>query len=47
MAQAMGIDPSTGHYVPMNLTDKQYSSSLAMIVLNPIQEAGVDFWWLD
>lgn len=47
MAQAMGIDPSTGHYVPLNITDQHFISSLAKIVLNPLQDVGVDFWWLD
>ncbi|CAF3801438.1 unnamed protein product [Rotaria sordida] len=47
MAYAMGIDPSTAHYVPFNVTDKHYSSSLSDIVLNPLQQAGVDLWWLD
>jgi alpha-glucosidase len=47
MAQAMGIDPSTGHYVPFNVTDKKYMSSLARIVLKPLQDAGIDLWWLD
>lgn len=47
MAQAMGIDPSTGRYVPFNVTDKKYSSSLSDIVLNPLQQAGIDLWWLD
>jgi hypothetical protein len=47
MAQTMGIDPSTEHYVPFNVTDKKYSSSLASIVLKPFQDAGIDLWWLD
>lgn len=47
MAIAMGIDPKTGHYVPFNVTDKKYSSSLSSIVLNPLEEAGIDLWWLD
>ena len=47
MAQALGIDPSTGHYVPFNVTDKKYSSALSNIVLDPLQQAGIDLWWLD
>jgi hypothetical protein len=43
MAQAMGIDPSTGHYVPLNLTNKRFTSSWANIVLNTLQDAGIDF----
>lgn len=47
MAEAMGIDPSTKHYVPLNLTNKNYSSALTNIVLKPLQDAGIDLWWLD
>ena len=47
MALAMGIDPSTHHYVPFNVTDKRYSSAWANIVLNTLQDVGIDLWWLD
>jgi alpha-glucosidase len=47
MAQAMGIDPSTGHYVPFNVTDKRYVTSWFNIVLHPLRDAGIDLWWLD
>lgn len=47
MAIAMGIDPSTGHYVPYNVTDKKYVSAWLNIVLHALQDAGIDLWWLD
>jgi alpha-glucosidase (family GH31 glycosyl hydrolase) len=47
MAQAMGIDPSTGHYVPFNVTDKRYTTAWSNIVLHALREAGIDLWWLD
>lgn len=47
MAQAMGIDPSTGHYVPFNVTDKKYVSAWTDIVLHALRDAGIDLWWLD
>ncbi len=47
MAQAMGIDPSTGHYVPFNATDKHYISSWFNIVLHGLQDSGIELWWLD
>ncbi len=47
MAQAMGIDPSTGHYVPFNVTDTKYILAWTSIVLHPLQDAGIDLWWLD
>ena len=47
MARAMNIDPSTGIYVPFNATDKHYSTSLSNIVRNPLEQSGIDLWWLD
>ncbi|CAF1060534.1 unnamed protein product [Adineta steineri] len=47
MAVAMGIDPSTSHYVPFNITDKHFTSAWTSIVLNALQDAGIDLWWLD
>ena len=47
MAQAMGIDPSTGKYVPFDITSKHYVTSWFDIVLHVLQEAGIDLWWLD
>jgi alpha-glucosidase len=47
MAKAMGIDPSTGHYVPFNVTDKNYTSAWLNIVLHALQDSGIDLWWLD
>ena len=47
MAEAMGIDPSTDHYVPFNITDKHYTSSWFDIILHALQEVGIDLWWLD
>jgi hypothetical protein len=47
IAQSMGIDSSTDHYVPFNLTDKKYSSSAANIVLKPLEQAGIVLCWLD
>ena len=47
MAQTMGIDPSTGRYVPFNVTDKKFIQAWFDIVLHELQDAGVDLWWLD
>jgi alpha-glucosidase len=47
MAQAMGIDPATGHYVPFNVTNKNYTSAWTNIVLHALQDAGIALWWLD
>ena len=47
MAKAMGIDPSTGKYVPFDITNKRYVTSWFDIILHTFQDEGVDFWWLD
>ena len=47
MAQEMGIDPSSDKYVPFNVTDKHYISAWFKIVLNVLQDSGIDLWWLD
>ena len=43
----MGIDPSTGKYVPFNVTDKHFVSAWFKIILNVLEDAGIDLWWLD
>eukprot|EP00117_Sycon_ciliatum_P025367 scpid31380/ scgid21071/ Alpha-xylosidase len=47
MAEAMGIDPSTNHYVPFVPTDKKFVKNWNEIVLGEREQEGIDFWWLD
>lgn len=47
MARAMGIDPSTGKYVPFDITNKKFAINYLKILHYPLEEEGVDFWWLD
>ncbi|RHY58693.1 hypothetical protein DYB34_001886 [Aphanomyces astaci] len=47
MATAMGIDPATKAYVPFDLTNKTFASNWLQLSLQPRQDEGVDFWWLD
>ncbi|MDP4274509.1 MAG: glycoside hydrolase family 31 protein [Bacteroidota bacterium] len=47
MAKAMGIDPATKKYVPFDITDKNFAKNYMDIVLHPMEDAGIDFWWLD
>jgi len=46
-AKAMGVDPATKKYIPFNITDKNYAKNYFEIVLHPMEDMGVDFWWLD
>ena len=46
-AKAMQFD-TTGHKnIPFEVADKKFMTNLFNIVLNPIRDKGVDFWWLD
>lgn len=46
-AKAMGIDPETKKYVPFNITDKNFAENYFEKVLHPMEDEGIDFWWLD
>jgi alpha-glucosidase len=47
MARAMGIDPATGKYVPLEITDRKFVVNYMNILLHPLEKEGVNFWWLD
>jgi len=47
MARAMGIDPATKKYVPFDIVNRKYAENFMKIILHPMEEDGVDFWWLD
>jgi alpha-glucosidase (family GH31 glycosyl hydrolase) len=46
-AKPMSFD-TTGHKnIPFECADKKFMTNLFNIVLNPLREEGVSFWWLD
>jgi len=47
MARAMGIDPETKKYVPFDIVDNTFAKNYIEILMRPLEESGVDFWWLD
>ena len=47
MARAMGIDPATKKYVPFDPTNKLWATNYFRLVLHPLEEQGINFWWLD
>lgn len=47
MARAMGIDPATKKYVPFDIVDKKFAENYLNLVIHPLEQRGVDFWWLD
>ncbi|WP_207421115.1 glycoside hydrolase family 31 protein [Desertivirga brevis] len=46
-ASAMGLDTTGRKTVPFIVSDKKYMSSLFNKILRPMENKGVDFWWLD
>ncbi len=47
MARAMGIDPATQTYVPFDIVDRKFADNYLQHVIHPLEDQGVDFWWLD
>nr|WP_240541776.1 TIM-barrel domain-containing protein [Bifidobacterium simiarum] len=47
MAEAMGIDPDTGEAVQFDLTDPRFMNAYFDRLHHPMEDEGVDFWWLD
>jgi alpha-glucosidase (family GH31 glycosyl hydrolase) len=47
MATAMGQDPKQGKYVPFQITDRKYVDNYFKILHHPLEQQGIDFWWLD
>nr|WP_233133612.1 TIM-barrel domain-containing protein [Bifidobacterium vansinderenii] len=47
VAKAMDIDPKTGEAVQFDLTDPKFMAAYFDLVHHPIEDEGVDFWWLD
>jgi alpha-glucosidase (family GH31 glycosyl hydrolase) len=47
MAEAMGQDPATEEPVAFDITDPAFLKAYLEVVHHPIEEQGVDFWWLD
>ncbi len=47
MARAMGIDPATKQYVPFDIANKKFATNYMNILHRPLEQQGVDFFWLD
>ncbi len=47
MARAMGIDPATKQYVPFDITKQKFATNYMRLLHHPLEQQGVDFWWLD
>src|SRR5690606_37902690 len=47
MATRMGLDPTTGQPIPFEIADPQFSQAYFDVLHHPLENQGVDFWWLD
>ncbi|MFT4217236.1 MAG: glycoside hydrolase family 31 protein [Micropruina sp.] len=47
MATAMGVDPNTEQPVDFDIADQKFLVNYFEQVHHPIEDQGVDFWWLD
>lgn len=47
MAKWMGVDPASQQTIPYTGSSKRFMSGWLNTVLKPMQDEGVDFWWLD
>ncbi|OMH36797.1 glycoside hydrolase family 31 protein [Tersicoccus sp. Bi-70] len=47
MAERMGVDPASGTPVPFDITDPAFVEAYFDVLHHPLEEAGVDFWWID
>ncbi|MBN1640204.1 MAG: DUF5110 domain-containing protein [Anaerolineae bacterium] len=46
-ARAMGMDPESGEPVPFRITDKRFVRHYFELLHHPMEDEGVDFWWID
>ncbi|MGC9394396.1 MAG: TIM-barrel domain-containing protein [Anaerolineae bacterium] len=46
-AKAVGIDPESGEPVPFRIADKEYVRHYFEMIHHPMENDGVDFWWMD
>ena len=46
-AEAMGIDPATEQPVKFDVSDPKFMRTYLDKVLHPLEDEGVDFWWVD
>ena len=47
MASAMGYDPEQGRRIPFDIADPKFTAAYFDRVHHPLEEEGVDFWWID
>jgi len=46
-ARAMGVDPESSEPIPFRPTDKRFARNYFELLHHPMEDEGVDFWWMD
>lgn len=46
-AKALGIDPQSQQPAPFRIADKDYVEHYFKMLHHPMEDEGVDFWWMD
>jgi alpha-glucosidase len=46
-AEAMGVDPASGQAIPFRIADKRYVQNYFELIHHPMEDDGIDFWWID
>lgn len=47
VARAMGVDPASRQQIPFDITSREFVDTYLKDVHHPLEDEGVDFWWLD
>ncbi|MFW5714094.1 MAG: TIM-barrel domain-containing protein [Brevefilum sp.] len=47
MAKGLDIDPDTKTPIPFDIADPEFTKAYLDILHHPLEEMGVDFWWMD
>ena len=47
VAKAVGIDPKSGQTVAFDIENQTYSAAVFEHALKPLEDLGLDFWWMD
>ena len=47
VARAMGLDPGSGVAVEFDVTSREFVDAYLAHVHHPLEDQGVDFWWID
>ena len=48
LCHALGLDPNTTKEIPNEICSSlKYAHGLEDLVVKPLEDMGVDFWWID